>query len=574
MRKLIFAVFAIFLINSHPVSAQGVKIIGGTYQAFEINYGSLWAWGYNDYGVLGIGNTDSKRSPVRVGTSTDWLDVFPGDVHTVALKTNGSLWTWGYNNLGQLGIGYTSFTTQKTPRQLGTDLDWQTAAAGIQHTLAIKNDGTLWSWGLNNHGQLGYNTFDSSNNKDTNAYVPRQVGTDNNWKSITAGYYYSLGLKTDGTLWAWGENKYGQLGIGLVTTESQINPVQVGTDNNWMQISAGYNTVEAIKTNGTLWGWGDNMKGQLGTGKIYPPNAEMRDSLPQQVGTATDWLAVSTSKEHTIALKTNNTLWGWGSNESGQLGNGEFWVAQRQLTPMQIGTDLWSTNFNAAGTSTYARKLDNTVWSWGENPYGKLGIGNETRQNTPQQILLPQNAVLPVTLLAFTVSSNDHENILMWSSDKEMNSDHFDVERSFDGINFEKIGQVNAKGNSSSRSNYQFEDKQKINAKEFYRLKIIDKDNRYSLSPVVVINMIVSTNIIQLYPNPAVDVIRIHAGNIGYKGNLKINILDVAGRQVKAIQLPVAAGSFETSIDINNLKKGTYFIQILELNKVVTFIKQ
>lgn len=195
-----------------------------------------------------------------------------GYYHSVALKSNGTLWAWGGNQWGQLGDGTT--TNKYSPVQIGTDNNWVSVAAGIYHTVALKSDGTLWAWGNNQYGQLGDGTT-------TNKYSPEQIGTDNNWASVTAGDYHTVALRSGGTcgdtLWAWGYNGEGELGDG--TTTQRNSPVQIGTDNNWMSVTAGPYHAVAIKSDNTLWTWGFNLQGQLGDGTTTDKHS------PVQIGT-------------------------------------------------------------------------------------------------------------------------------------------------------------------------------------------------------------------------------------------------------------------------------------------------
>lgn len=173
-----------------------------------------------------------------------------------ALKNNGTLWGWGANSSGLLGESTT--TVIQTPTQINPDTDWKTISVGEFHILAIKNNNTLWAWGGWGNGETGHNP---ANAHDPSA--PNQIlGT--NWSKIAAGYRFSLGIKTDGTLWAWGKNDVGQLGDG--TTTDKYLPVQIGTDTNWESVSAGYQHVVALKTNGAVVTWGNNDFGQLGNG--------------------------------------------------------------------------------------------------------------------------------------------------------------------------------------------------------------------------------------------------------------------------------------------------------------------
>jgi len=271
--------------------------------------GTLWAWGNNSYGQLGLGNTTSQTSPVQVGTGTNWQQVSAGTYHTMAVTTDGTLWAWGYNSNGQLGLGD---TTQRTsPTQVGTGTNWASVSASVYHsggggyhTLAVKTDGTLWAWGNNSYGQLGLGDT-------TQRTSPTQVGTGTNWASVSAGGFHALAVKTDGTLWAWGNNGYGRLGDG--TTTQRTSPVQIGTDTTWQSVSAGSSHTMAVKTGGTLWAWGYNGLGQLGLG-----DTTQRTS-PVQVGTDTDWQQVSSGGGHNMAVKAGVVL-GTGRNDAFQLG--------------------------------------------------------------------------------------------------------------------------------------------------------------------------------------------------------------------------------------------------------------
>jgi alpha-tubulin suppressor-like RCC1 family protein len=250
---------------------------------------------------------------------------------------------------------------------------WMSVLAGGYHTIAQKTDGTLWAWGGNYYGQLGDGT-------NVNKNTPIQIGTATNWKAIAAGYGHTIALKTDGTLWAWGYNEYGQLGDG--TNVNKNTPIQIGTATNWKAITAKGTHTIALKTDGTLWAWGYNVYGQLGDGTTDDKNT------PIQIGAATNWKAITTGLHHTIALKTDGTLWAWGYNVYGQLGDG---TTDDKNTPIQIGA---ATNWKAITPGRYhtiALKTDGTLWAWGYNDHGQLGDGTNTNKNTPIQIKTATN---------------------------------------------------------------------------------------------------------------------------------------------------------------------------------------
>ena len=164
----------------------------------------LWTWGGNGFGALGLNNTTNQSSPVQVGTLTNWRSVPAGNGYSAAVKSDGTLWSWGYNAAGPLGLGNT--TSRSSPVQVGTLATWRlvsTGSRGDPHTAAIRTNGTLWIWGYNAYGQLGLG--DASNRSS-----PVQIGTLTNWKSVGCGFDHTAAIKTDGTLWSWGYNGSGQ----------------------------------------------------------------------------------------------------------------------------------------------------------------------------------------------------------------------------------------------------------------------------------------------------------------------------------------------------------------------------
>ena len=255
--------------------------------------GTLWAWGFGDsFGVLGLGDINvSRTSPVQVGALTNWATVAIGVTAAAAVKTDGTLWAWGRGNYGQLGLGNT--TDYSSPKQVGALTNWSKVTINeVPGMFAIKTDGTLWTWGNSTYGQLGHGNT-------TNYSSPKQVGALTNWATLAAGsaQRFMLAVKTDGTLWAWGRGGHsGELGLGNLTNYS--SPKQVGALTNW-SVPGGlrYGSL-AIKTDGTLWSWGRNNAGQGGLGNTT------YYSSPKQVGTSTTWTAVAAGADHTIAIQT------------------------------------------------------------------------------------------------------------------------------------------------------------------------------------------------------------------------------------------------------------------------------
>jgi alpha-tubulin suppressor-like RCC1 family protein len=333
--------------------------------------GGLWTWGYNTLGQLGNNNTLARSSPVQtVSGGTNWKQVARGFYHTAAIKTDGSLWLWGYNPYGALGNNNT--LARSSPVQtVSGGTNWKLVAAGGDHTAAIKTDGTLWLWGYNTTGQLG-------TNDGINQSSPVQtVSQGTNWKSVDCGNRHTAAVKTDGTLWTCGRNVYGALGNNNATAQS--SPVQtVSQGTNWQSVACGADHTAAIKTDGTLWLWGQNYNGQLGNN-----NSTNQSSPVQTVSQGTNWKLVACGGFHTAAIKTDGTLWLWGRNTNGPLGNDAGGDRSSPVQTVSQGTN-WKL-VACGGYHTAAIKTDGTLWLWGRNTDGQLGNGSTADLYSPVQ---------------------------------------------------------------------------------------------------------------------------------------------------------------------------------------------
>ena len=219
--------------------------------------GTLWAWGYSNYGQIGDGTTATHTSPVQIGTAGEWSAIAAHWDHSVARKADGTLWAWGFGEYGQLGQA-TETLTHSSPVQVGTASDWDTAvAAGFHHSIALKADGTVRAWGSNGVGAVGDGTLD-------NRLVPSVVAGLSGVVAVTGGGGHTLALGGDGRLWAWGRNDDGEIGDG--TRTRRLTPVQVGSASNWRAVAAGGAHSIALDADGTLWAWGANWGLTLGDG--------------------------------------------------------------------------------------------------------------------------------------------------------------------------------------------------------------------------------------------------------------------------------------------------------------------
>lgn len=250
--------------------------------------GTLWSWGSNGDGDLGLGDTVSRSSPVQVGSLSNWSDVIGMSGAALAIKTDGTLWSWGGGGDGRLGLN--SQISRSSPTQIGANTNWSKLGVVATGGVVTKTDGTLWVWGDNAGGQLG------TNNR-TQYSSPVQVGALTNWSTPGYGFYVVGSTKTDGTLWMWGKNDYGMIGDNT-TVSYRSSPTQVGALTNWLQVCSGYRQTYGLKTDGTLWSWGYNLFGELGQ------NNTISRSSPTQVGSGTTWLSVMAGNYFGMANKT------------------------------------------------------------------------------------------------------------------------------------------------------------------------------------------------------------------------------------------------------------------------------
>jgi uncharacterized protein YjdB/alpha-tubulin suppressor-like RCC1 family protein len=357
---------------------------GSTFTVALHAEGTLWAWGNNLDGQLGIGVTGgTRRTPVRVGTDSDWVAVWTGASHVMARKADGSVWGWGRNYDGRVGVG--NFTGQhNAPIQLNIPVgNWTVYLSGgmpygmgtnSQHSMFIQPDGSLWACGYNYYGQLGQTGIYATSELPR----PTQVGTATNWKAVSPGGTFSVGIRTDGSLWTWGDAKY--LGIDTITVHAHTsNPFRVGTENDWAAVSASSGHTFALKNDGSLWAWGVYRDGYFGSGSA-PADLQR---TPVQFGTDTDWKIVSAGTRHTVAIKADGSIWAWGSNSSGQLGDG---TTTDRIAPVQVGNDKDWVSVRTTGSHTVAMKSDGSIWAWGYNGNGELGDNTTTNRTRPQQV--------------------------------------------------------------------------------------------------------------------------------------------------------------------------------------------
>ena len=293
------------------------KLHFGESVAFSIkNDGTLWSWGFNSLGLLGqnISGLINRSSPTQVGSSTNWKQITTSTYTGCAVKMDGTLWTWGDGQSGEWGTNNrnTGFGMRSSPTQVGSSTTWSSVSTQSfgNKFFGIKTDGTLWGWGYNANGELGLNDI-------INRSSPTQVGSSTNWKQVSC----SAAVKTDGTLWTWGPNDNGTLGLNIDPGTYRSSPTQVGSGMDWKEVQRNYSSVFAIKQDGTLWAWGNNVAGRLGINKSYAELGFTEVSSPTQIASGgNNWKKVyapETTSESVFGIKTDGTMWRWGSYYDG-----------------------------------------------------------------------------------------------------------------------------------------------------------------------------------------------------------------------------------------------------------------
>jgi alpha-tubulin suppressor-like RCC1 family protein len=339
--------------------------------------GELWIWGSSNLrGVLGNNINKDISTPITTfAGGSNWKQLCSAFDHVAAIKSDGTLWVWGNNSQGQLGIN--NILNRSTPvTTFAGGNNWKQVSCADRRTAAIKTDGSLWIWGYNFSGELG------TNNRVNYRTPVTTFAGGNNWKQVSLsglGNLHVAAIKTDGTLWLWGWNVYGQLGNNDVTTRSTPVTTFAG-GNNWKQVASGGSHTAAIKTDGTLWVWGNNYQSILG---INSSTGQDYRSIPiTTFAGGNDWKQVSCGAIFTSAVKTNGSLWTWGFNSWGQLGINDTRIKSTPVTTFAGGND-WK-QVACGGYHIAAIKTDGTLWTWGgNNSQGKLGINQDETKVTP-----------------------------------------------------------------------------------------------------------------------------------------------------------------------------------------------
>jgi len=360
--------------NRYYYAADGIWL--NDFTSNPVNYNNaLMAWGANFSSQLGDSTTTDTSSPIYISSEfTDWRQV-SGTVSgnfSVGIRSNGTAWAWGLNSSGQLGNG-TLIDRSSPTSVIGGITNWVQISGGNAHSLGLRSNGTAWAWGAGSNGRIGDNT---NVLKCSPVLV---VGGFTNWCQVSAGGLHSLGVRSNGTAWAWGAGANGRLGNNATTDRS--SPVSVvGGFTDWCQVSAGTFHSLGVRTNGSAWAWGDASSGKLGDN-----TAVSKSSPVSVVGGFADWCQVSGGEQHSLGVRTNGTAWAWGNNSNGRLGDGTGTTRSSPVSVIGGFTD-WCQVSGGFAHSLGIRQ-NGTLWGWGINTCGRLGNGTIIQSTSPVPVL-------------------------------------------------------------------------------------------------------------------------------------------------------------------------------------------
>ena len=433
-----------------------------------------------------------------------------GGGHTVGLKSDGTLWGWGFAAWGQLT---TSNFTEPNPVPITTIANVQNFYLGLQNTFVIKTDGTLWGTGSNDIGELGVNStaiqFETF----------QQITSTNNWLKIAPSHFFTLALKTDGTIWAWGQDDTNQTG-NPPATASQNTPIQVGTATDWIDVATNTSrTAFALKADGTIWGWGAN------SGNLLVPNSSLNAvSTPIQINGVAGFVKMSVGFGHILAQKADGTLWTWGTGPARGIGDGGPPIGS---VPIQIGTDTWS-YFTTGLNTSFGIKSNGTLWAWGFNTNGQLGLGTETDHSVPVQLGTDSNwATVQARKFATTMATKTDGTVWYWGRNY---SGEFGNGQDYVAGYF-TTPQLSPNVCVTSLSTPEFEKKDKV----------------------------------RMYPNPASNTVNLQY-DLGVS-NSTVEVYELSGRLLTQLALNSSEGT--TQINVNTFSAGMYIVVVRNGNDIL-----
>jgi alpha-tubulin suppressor-like RCC1 family protein len=590
-----------------------------------IDGGQVYTWGDNLNAQLGNEDLDYLAQPTLVENLNDIIAIGQGSAakHSIVLKEDGTVWSWGDNEFGQLGIGNSDIINSSTPRRIEGVHGVVAVAVGNKHSLALTDEGNVWSWGNNTEGQIGHAN-------QTESYVPKLIHGLTNVVSIASGYSHSIVLKEDGTVWTWGENNFGQLGIGNKST--LVKPVQVAGLENIVYISAGAGHCIAVKGDGTVWTWGWNDYGQLGDGTFETRLKPVKSKV-------TNVVKVSAGGLHNTALTAMGEVIAWGSNTFGQLGKSRV---RNYPVPVKVYALQDVIEIASGDMHSMAVLQDGTVKTWGSNSSGQLGLEGDLRSFTLHEAYkiktdLPQaltalNGEVPTRLpiedkyfppiktdlvevdviidqnnqargeeekieeevnefgipeefgqaamedcpvldmmhslnLSLACTEATDAIILRWKAPLETANLEFVIEKSFDNENWLETGIVTDIQEHNRYYYCEATDYAHSNKKSFYRIKQYDCDVNYTYSVTAMIDCaysVPSNDLIDVSPESSSSNFTVYFRE-GIKKGYKYIVKDVNGRVVLSEKINSSKSVQSLTINGTTLKDGVYRLQVVNM---------
>jgi alpha-tubulin suppressor-like RCC1 family protein len=543
--------------------------------------GSVWAWGSNKAGQLGIGNADVSHLtiPKMIEGVYGIVALAVGRNHSVALKDDGSVWTWGDNSYGQLGL-YNQ-KTSLTPVKVEGLSDIVSVVAGYHHTLALRKDGTVWAWGKNINGQLGNGT------NETN-HIPSQVQNLTNVVYISSGAAHCMALKGDGTVWAWGWNDYGQLGNGNFQSLNLPTQLPVG---NIVKIAAGGLHTIALTTQGTVYAWGANTFGQLGK------SSNRNFSKPVKVFSIKNAISIVAGDMHSLAVDTKGNVHSWGSNSNYQLGLTEDLSSSTALNVYQIKEDAplaltalnnqtpsiipipnkyepinealveKDLNINTKGNVTKGANDDNNQTYTDEIKSDGFAIPESFGSNDEVECLI--EATLRNINLSAIRTSKEKSILLRWEAPLDITSLDFVIEKS---INNQTWIEMDVLPNIKEKKNYYLltaVDEAASNMNVYYRLRQVNCSEEFKYSVTTFMNIKAKTKaMFEAGPELAKDYF-ILAVNKRIEKGYKYELIDSDDRAIISGKIPANEFKQSISISIRAIRDGLYTFRIVKGKKII-----
>jgi hypothetical protein len=591
-----------------------------------IDGGQVYTWGNNLNAQLGNDDLDYLAKPTLVENLQDVIAIGQGSAakHSIVLKEDGSVWSWGDNEFGQLGIGNSDVINSSVPRLVEDVYGVVAVAVGNKHSLALTDEGLVWSWGDNKVGQIGHTN-------QTESFVPKLIHGLTNVVSIASGYNHSMALKEDGTVWTWGENGLGQLGIGNKLT--QAKPVKVEGLENIVYISAGAGHCVAVKGDGSVWTWGWNDYGQLGDGTFENRLKPMKSKI-------TNVVKVSAGGLHNTALTTMGEVIAWGSNTFGQLGKSRV---RNYPVPVKVYALKDVIEIASGDMHSMAVLQDGTVKTWGSNSSGQLGLEGDLKSFSLHEAYkiktdLPQaltalNREVPTRLpiedkyfppiktdlvevnvpidqnnrakggeeesedvsinefaipeefgqaamegcpvldmmhslnLSLACTERVDAIILRWKAPLETTNLEFVIEKSFDNENWLETG-IAPDIKEHNRYYYcEARDYAHPNKKSFYRIKQYDCDVNYTYSVTAMIDCaysVPSNDLIDVSPKSSSSNFTVYFRD-GIKEGYKYIVKDINGRVILSEQINSSKNIQSLTINGTSLQDGVYRLQVVNM---------